>query len=150
VSTAEFKMGSIVRIKVALDELPKNRDAFTKNVINDMLDFFLREVKAKAPAKTGAYAESWKKGEVTATKGQIETPQGELFDILEFQGRKPGRIDAKDNVLAFIWNNAEVFFKFVMHPGFEEMPHVRPALRKTMKEGNRIINKNLKKHFRFF
>ena len=145
-----FKMGSIEQIVVAVKELPRNKDAFTKDVINDMLDFFLREVKEKAPAKTGAYAGSWKKGKVTATKGQIETPQGELFDILEFQGRKPGRIDAKGNVLAFIWRNAEVFFKFVNHPGFKEMPHVRPALRKTMKQFPEIFKKNLKKHFKLF
>lgn len=145
-----FRMVTIKEVVKAVGELPRNKDKFTKDVINDMLDFFLREVKAKAPSKTGAYASSWKKGKVTTKKGQIETPEGELFIILEFQGRDAGRIDAKDNVLAFIWRNAKVFFKFVNHPGFEEMPHVRPALRKTKKEFPKIFKKNLKKHFRLF
>jgi len=145
-----FNVGTIREVVRAVEELPRNKDKFTKDVINDLLNFFLREVKEKAPAKTGAYAQSWKKAKVTATKGQIETPEGELFIILEFQGRDAGRIDAKDNVLAFIWRNAEVFFKFVNHPGFEEMPHVRPALRKTKKEFPKIFKKNLKKHFRLF
>jgi len=150
VSAAQFKMGSIVRIKVAVDEIPKNKRQFIKDTLKELQTLFLKNIKAGAPSDTGKYKGSWKLKKFTGNIARVETKMGELFEILEFQGRKPGRINAKDNVLAFPWKGEDVFFKFVMHPGFEEMPHVRPALRKTMKEANRIINKNLKSNMRIF
>ena len=143
-------MGSIQRIKTAINEIPNNKKQFIKDSLKELQALFLKETKKNAPSKTGKYKGSWKTKNFTGNIARIETKLGELFEILEFQGRKPGRIDAKDNVLAFEWRGQDVFFKFVMHPGFEEMPHVRPGLRKTMREGNRIIFKNLKKNMRIF
>jgi len=145
-----FRMETVDTIIKSLDEL-KNKDQFTKSVLKDLQEIFLKEIHKKAPRNTGKYSESWKAGTVTPKKATVETPEGELYEILEFTGRKPGRINAKaGGVLAFKWRNADVFFKFVNHPGFDEMPHVRPALRVTMKQTQTVINKNLKKHFKLF
>ena len=81
----------------------------------------------------------------------VETPQGELFEILEFQGRRPGRIEKKvAEVLHFLVSGQDVFVRFVDHPGFDEIPHVRPSMRKVIKDGNRIVFKNLKKNVPMF
>jgi len=145
-----FKIQAFVPLNQAIDEL-KNPDKFKKALLTELQTIFLKKIKKNAPRKTGSYSQSWKAGEVTASKATVETPQGELYDILEFQGRTPGRIDASPgSVLAFVWNGADTFLAFVNNPGFEEMPHVRPALRETMKEYPQIFNKLFKKHFKLF
>lgn len=147
---SNWKIGSLDKVKVAVAEIAKNRDQFVKDTLNELADELLKEIKQKAPRDTGEYAGSWRKGSITGNKITVETPNGDLFTILEFTGRDPGRIDPFGDVLAFNWKGEDVFFRFVMHPGFDEMPHVRPAMRKTMKEANRIIIKNLKKNMRIF
>jgi len=145
-----WKIGSIEKVKVAVDEIPKNKDKFVKDTLNELADFLLSEIKKTAPRDTGEYAGSWIKESVKDNKIQVTTNEGDLFTILEFTGRDPGRIDPFGDVLAFNWRGEDVFFRFVMHPGFDEMPHVRPAMRKTIKGANAIIFKNLKKNMRIF
>lgn len=147
---SSFNMGSIQRIKTAINEIPNNKKQFIKDTLKELQELFLKETQKNAPSKTGKYKGSWKKKTFTGNIARIETKLGELFEILEFQGRKPGRITAKDTVLAFVWRGRDVFFPFVDHPGFEAMPHVRPALRKTMRDANRIIFKNLKRNMQIF
>lgn len=148
-SAASFKMEE--RIKVAIDEVPKNKAQFINDTLKELVKLLMKNIREAAPRDTGDYARSWKLGPITGNKATVETPKGELFTILEFQGRRAGRIDKKTaSVLAFKWRGQDVFFKFVMHPGFKEIPHVRPAIRKTMKEANRIIFKNLAKNMRIF
>ncbi len=145
--SATFKLGSIANIKVAIAKFPQNKDKFVADALNEFQEILLKEINKKAPKDKGEYAKSWKKGKVSGGKAQVETPKGELFQILEFQGRKPGRIEAKiADVLAFEWKGKQVFFKFVDHPGFKEMPHVRPSMRAIIKDGNRVVFKALKKN----
>jgi len=145
-----WKIGSLDKVKVAVEEIPKNRDQFVKDTLNELADELLKEIKKNAPRDTGEYAGSWMKESVKDNKIQVTTNEGDLFTILEFTGRDPGRIEPFGDVLAFNWRGEDVFFKFVMHPGFDEMPHVRPGMRKTIKMGNQIIIKNLKKNMRIF
>jgi len=145
-----WKIGSLDRVKVAVEEIPKNKAQFVKDTLNDLADELLKEIKKTAPRDTGDYANSWKKMSPSGDKITVETPEGDLFTILEFTGRDPGRIEPFGDVLAFNWRGQDVFFKFVMHPGFNEMPHVRPGMRKTIRMGNQIIIKNLKKNMRIF
>jgi len=130
-----WKIGSLDKVKVAVEEIPKNRDKFVKDTLNDLADELLKEIKKNAPRDTGEYAGSWRKQPAKDNKITVETPEGDLYTILEFTGRDPGRIEPFGDVLAFNWRGEDVFFKFVMHPGFDEMPHVRPAMRKTIKMG---------------
>ncbi len=145
-----WKIGSLDKVKVAVEEIPKNKDQFVKDTLNDLADELVKEIQKTAPRDTGEYANSWKKMSPSGNKITVETPAGDLFTILEFTGRDPGRIEPFGEVLAFEWRGVDVFFRFVMHPGFDEMPHVRPAMRKTMKQANQIIFKNLKKNMRIF
>ena len=144
-----FKMDRTLQKEMKL--FSSKKSAFTKGVLKDLQTIFLKEIKRLAPRDTGEYAQSWKAGEVTDTKATVETPQGELYDILEFEGRAPGRIDAvSGGVLAFEWRGMDAFFTFVDHPGFEKMPHVKPALKKTMQQVKKVIKENLKKQWRIF
>ena len=144
-----FKIGQSLMNSVK--ELEQNKGAFTKGVLKDFQTDWLKEINKLAPRKSGDYAASWKAGAVTSTKATVETPQGELYKILEFTGRTAGRIDAPaGGVLAFKWKGIDVFFKFVNHPGFHKMPHVKPAMRRVMGRSDQIFRRNLKKHFKLF
>lgn len=143
-----FKMDQTLQNNLKLFSTKKGD--FTRGVLKDLQTIFLKEIKRLAPRKTGDYANSWMAGTVTPTKATVETPQGELYDILEFKGRDPGLIEPFGDVLAFEWKGTDVFFKFVNHPGFPKIPHVKPALDKTMKEVPKVIRENLKKQFAMF
>ena len=150
-SVARFNLGGIARIKVEIAKIPRNKDKFVKDTLQDFQELLLKFIDEKAPRKTGDYAKSWKKGKLRMNVTTVETPQGELFEILEFQGRRPGRIEKKvAEVLHFLVSGQDVFVRFVDHPGFDEIPHVRPSMRKVIKDGNRIVFKNLKKNVPMF
>ena len=135
-------------ITPAVNELPRNYGKFAKKVLKELQDIFIKEIRKKAPRNTGDYANSWKAGTVSDIKATIQTPKGKLFMILEFQGRKPGRIEG--DPLAFVVNGEEVFVTFVNHPGFKEIPHARPAMRVTIQQANQVIRKHMKSTFRLF
>ena len=150
-SAATFRKDGIERVKTVINEIPRNKAQFIKDTLKELGDLLLKNIKQGAPSDSGDYARSWKVNAPQGNKVTLETPEGLLFDILEFQGRRAGRINKKTaSVLAFKWRGQDAFFAFVDHPGFKEIPHVRPAIRKTMKEANRIIFKNLSKNMRIF
>jgi len=101
-----------------------------------------------APRNTGEYASSWKVGPLIGNKITVETPQGFLYIILEFQGRLKGRIEG--DPLHFVINGVNVFVSYVDHPGFPPMPHARPALRDTMQEAVQVVIRLLREEISLF
>ena len=112
-------------------------------ILDESADVLLAEIRKTAPKKTGKYAKSWKKDNSTENSIQITTPMGNLYIILEFQGRRSGRISARRNVLHFQVDGQDVFAKFVDHPGFPPIPHVRPALKRVTPKIREIIHQKL-------
>lgn len=97
--------------------------------LDDAADVLLEDIRKNAPKDSGRYAKSWKKGRKTENTIELVTPQGRLFIILEFEGRRPGRIDRiRAEALHFEVSGEEIFARHVDHPGFPPIPHVRPAL----------------------
>ena len=104
----------------------------------------LMEVKKRAPVDTGAYKKSWKKGRITRQSAHVETPKKKLYKMLEFTGAKPHKIRAR-RVKYLHWvdkqTGKDMFRKEVNHPGFNPIPHARPAARKVSEQTAKAVIK---------
>lgn len=151
-SFTKFNDKGLQSIIVTLDRMPRDLSKFKQNTLKDFQKLLLSNIKkSKTPRNTGEYLGSWKNGSIKNNIAIVETPMGLLFVILELQGRKPGRISKKTaKVLHFQVNGQDVFVAFVDHPGFKEIPHVRPAMKKTLQKAHDIIFGNLGKTFPIF
>ncbi len=124
--------------------LAKDFEAAISRSLDALADELLKEIKRTAPRKTGDYAKSWRKGRKTKNSIQLETPKQMLYLILEFTGRRPGRIYGNPT-LVFEIDGKKIFARSVMHPGFKAIPHIRPALRKITQSAPKIIHKEMQK-----
>lgn len=135
----------------------KRKLLFTSTDIDDLgyeilnaLSIRLHElIVEKAPKDSGDYAKEWKIGEIQDNKVKISNPDNKKFTMLEFTGRRSGRIHGKP-LLHFTIDGEDVFVAFVDHPGFQPEPHVRPALTQLGRESKQIILDVIKKKFPMF
>lgn len=151
-ATISANFSDLIKITVELDRIPADFQKFQQNTLRDLQRLLLTNIQSKAPKNTGNYANSWKLGSITGNKAIVETPNGKLFIILEFQGRRPGRITPRTKqVLRFEDESGnEIFTMRVDHPGFPPIPHARPAMSETLQKAVSIIFENLKKTYPIF
>lgn len=136
-------------IEKELDSMDSNFIKYQEAVLKDLQDIFIKNVEKKAPKKTGKYSKSWKAGPINGNKATIYTPFGMLYAMLEWTGRSPGRISGK--LMVFEAETGETVFTMkIDHPGFDPVPHVRPALKKTMAECSPVLFAHLDKLSRMF
>lgn len=125
-----------------------NKEKFNRAVLIDSQDILLNYIKQLAPKKSGKYAKSWKKGMIRKNIADVTTTSGDLFEILEFTGADPQtRVrSAGQKPYVFKDENGITVFTFKINwPGFDNIPHVRPAMRKLEKDFPVILAANISK-----
>ena len=128
-----------------------NKEKFIRSVLTDAQVILLNYVQQLAPKKTGSYAESWKKDNIRGNKASISTKQKQLFVILEYTGVEPHLRVRSDKPYVFQVESGETVFTFrINHPGWKNIPHVRPALARLRKEFRTIIGANMTRYSMMF
>jgi len=123
-----------------------NQDKFQKAVLSDAQDILLNFIQKLAPRKTGKYAKSWRKGKITENTAQVITDQGDLYVLLEFTGAPPQLRTRSKGQGPYVFqaeDGSTVFTMKINWPGFDKIPHVRPAMRKLEANLNAIVAANL-------
>ena len=131
-----------------IDLIIKNQLQFQRAVLIDSQDILLNFIKQLAPRNTGKYADSWKKGKLTGKIAEVTSNQGKLFGILEFTGAKSQlrkRTKGQGPYVFTVSTGETVFSMTINWPGFENLPHVRPATRRLEKHLQAIIAANMSK-----
>ena len=119
---------------------------FQRACLTDIQEILLRFIKQLAPRNTGAYADSWRAEAIKGNKAVISSKAGKLFVILEFRGAKPGiREPRTAQALRFEIDGKVIFALRVNFPGFDAIPHVRPALKKLNADAKVIVAAHLSK-----
>lgn len=147
--TITFKDNSLQKL---IDNL-----TFTDQEIKDLSTDILKAlgkrleelIQERSPFDTGVYSADWKVNDVDGNSISVTNPDGKLFTILEFTGRRKGRIHGNP-FLHFTINGVDIIVAFVDHPGTQPEPHVRPALEQLGREGEEIIVKIFKDRFPMF
>lgn len=131
------------KITINKDQLRKLKD----EVLIELAEFLKTKIQEKAPKKSGEYSGNWKVNDPQNDKITVTNPDGKLFTILEFTGKRPTAIEAKEaKALHFVIDGVDIFVKFSNPGGFSPQPHVVPSLQELGRnEGERII-KNLIKN----
>ncbi len=123
-------------------------DDIKKNILEKSQKSLLNNIQRLAPRNTGEYANSWKLGPIDAESASIITPMGQLFIILEFTGAAPQKRQRKPPEKPYVFKakSGETVFTFkVDWPGFDKIPHAKPALLLTFKEIPDILKEELDK-----
>lgn len=136
----KFDVGPIIR---NLDGMNKNFEKYQTAVLRDLQLSLIKNIRKKAPRKTGKYADSWKAGAINGDTAIIETPFGMLYAILEWSGARASLRKGKLMVWEDETTGETVFAMKVNHPGIDKVPHVRPALKQTMAEAKPIMYAHL-------
>jgi len=140
--------------KTNFSEITKKFDIIQRNyedtkqlILAKAQELLLENIRRLAPRNTGAYAESWKKGEITENTATIETNQGKLYIILEFKGAAAGlRTPNTKKVMVFQGNSGNTVFTMKVNwPGFYKIPHAGPAMKLTLKEISTFLKDELQK-----
>lgn len=125
-----------------------NKEKFNRAVLIDSQDILLNYIKQLAPRKSGDYARSWKKGMISKNTAKVTTTLSQLFEILEFTGAKPQNRVRTGNQKPYVFkdeNGITVFTFKINWPGFDNIPHVRPAMRRLEKDFPIILAANSSK-----
>lgn len=140
------------RVLVTLGKVPANIKRWEKATLEDLAKVLEDSIKKLAPEKTGDYKTSWETTGVNGSIISVETPFGELFIILEFQGSNPHKIEAAPGgVLAFPDEAGNTVFTVrVNHPGFEPIPHVRQSIKVMLKAAPKIVFENMDRHIKIW
>lgn len=119
-------------IKQELKSLKSLKES--KEILEMQQKLFLKELASSSPRDTGEYHKSWKPLKPKKDTAIIQTKQGFLYNILEFDGCKPHKIRVK-NANSLHWEKPQGTHHFAMevnHPGFEPIPHTQPSLKKSL------------------
>lgn len=116
-------------------------------ILNAMANHLINLIREKAPKDTGEYAASWTASSLGSSSIKVSTFMSELFIILEYTGSDPHIIEAgilsgKSGKMALHWVDKQGVDQFrvrVPHPGFDNMPHVRPALEQLQRDQPTIV-----------
>lgn len=143
-----YKFNNFDKINIELDKIPQNLALVLDRSARQMAQLWLDLIKNRAPFDEGKYANSWNIDSINIQGNGAQiilgTPEGLLYVLLEFTGRKSGRINAKEGgVLRWEDETGVHFAKYVTHPGFQPSPHVRPALAELLRVAPFILLKNI-------
>ena len=135
--------------KFTIDRLPDDLAAATSGALDDLGRQLIKRIRATAPRAERRppgetrqrYSESWAVDKKTPRTISLRTSQGFLYRILEFTGAKPGpRVPRRAQALRWYSRNGKpVFASRVWFPGFQPLPHVRPAMRVVMSAAPDIV-----------
>lgn len=150
-------MSSIFNFKLDMSPIERelknmantNNEKFNRAVLVDGQDILLNYIRQLAPKKSGKYAKSWKKGQIVGKKAEVRTSAGKLFALLEFTGAKPQtRVRSPgQGPYVFKSESGEVIFTMKINwPGFDNIPHVRPAMKRLEKNFRIILAANMSKY----
>ena len=126
-----------------LEALQRAAEVAMARTLEEVADRLITEIRRTAPSKTGKYKDSWIKGKRARNRISISTPMGELYAILEFEGRTAGPIYGNP-ILRFEINGVVLYRHMVNHPGFPPIPHARPALNKVLRDAPNIYMRHVK------
>ena len=139
--TIDFKF-DLAKVMKFVENLDDNMSKVFEKTLNDAGELLVKELQKTSPFDTGVYASDWHISERTETSITITQPDGLLYVMLEFTGRRPGKIYGKP-YLVFDWKGKTWILRSVKHPGFSAQPHARPALNKVMAQLRDIFYKNV-------
>lgn len=126
-------------------------DELGNEILIALADRLVQLIKEKAPRDTGTYAENWAREEPAKGKIAVTNPDGKLFNILEFTGRRKIHVEPKKaKVLHFVIDGEDIFVMWSNPGATQPDPHVRPAMKQTMSESKKIIIAIIKKKFPMF
>ena len=146
-----FKNKSLDKLVEKLTFTDDEIKNLTKDILIALATRLQSLIEEKSPKKSGKYAKEWKVNDVQDNKITVSNPDGKLFTILEFTGKRQTHIEAAPGkVLHFVINGQDIFVKFSNPGAFDPIPHVRPALEDLGREGKGIILDIIKKKFPMF
>jgi len=151
-------MGGTVDIKFDVDKLRKKLvisqtqiDDLGKDILIALADRLVELIKEKAPKKSGKYKEGWKREDPKDEAIAITNPDGLLYNVLEFTGRRKMHITPKNvKVLHFVIDGKDIFVMFSNPGATQPEPHVRPSLEVLGREAVSMIMEIIKDKFPFF
>jgi len=126
-----------------------NNEKFNRAVLIDAQDILLNYIRQLAPRKSGKYAKSWKKGQIVGKKAEVTTTAGKLFALLEFTGAKPQTRVRSPGQGPYVFKDESgnvIFTMKINWPGFDNIPHVRPAMKRLEKNFRIILAANMSKY----
>lgn len=150
---AQFTPQSRAAVTKRLRELAPNAEAQIAKAQEDSAKELAEAIKARAPRKSGRYAESIEAGKLAGRNdgrkpiGMQETKDPNawgvfasyLWRFIEF-GTRPHTITAKKKPnLVFTVDGRRVVTKQVNHPGMEKRPHIFPTYRGMKKRIRRRV-----------
>lgn len=147
--TIQFKDNTLKKLSDKFTFSDGDISELAENILKALGKRLQELIQERAPFDTGVYASDWKVGSVVDNTITVSNPDGKLFTILEFTGRRPGKIKGKP-LLHFTINGKDIFVTFINHPGTNPEPHVRPALEQLGREAKDIILPIVKKQFPIF
>ena len=147
----KFKSNTIKDIAKKLELTDNDIDEMSDDILTALGGRLLQLIQKKAPKKSGKYADSWKLGDVNNNIITVSSPDGKLFTILEFTGKRKTHIEAEPGkVLHFVIDGKDIFVKFSNPGPSDAQPHVVPSLEELGREGKEIILKIVKRRFPIF
>jgi len=151
-------IGGIVDIKFDVEKI-RNKLVISSSKIdelgNDILiklaDRLVELIQEKAPKKSGKYADAWKREDPKDGEIAITNPDGLLYNVLEFTGRRQLHIvPNKAKVLHFVIDGKDIFVMWSNPAATQPEPHVRPALEVLGREAVPMILDIIKDKFPIF
>ena len=127
-----------------LDKAKKNFEfkQYLGKIIETSLEIIgkrLRDMlEESSPKDEGKFSKAWKVEPIQGNKIVVSNPDGKLFTMLEFTGRRPSKIKGKP-LLHFQINGEDVFVRFSNHPGFSPFPFARNSMDQLKREIKKII-----------
>lgn len=152
-----------------LEELSKFLNKLEENITQDFIEVqrktaesICEDAQNLAPKDTGLYANSIYVTDTEVNDNKISTSivtdatvisksNGQEYNLgkLLEEGTKPHEIRPVDaNVLHFTIDGEDIFTKLVHHPGFDSIPHFKPALWLNQDIYLENISKMLDKEFK--
>lgn len=153
-----WKFKNFEGVKSELSGIARGTPEMLRYLLENIAPVVAQDIQQRAPRSKKMninehYADEWKVEKITISEERgvaiISNPNDLLYVILEITGRSSGRIDGNPYLA---WEDPEtgetIIVRFVIHPGFQPTPHVRPALQNyTQKAGaivGTLVSKKLK------
>ena len=151
-------MGANLDINIDTDKLRKSLvisesqiEDLGKEILIALADRLVELIKEKAPRKSGKYADAWTREDPKDGIIAITNPDGLLYNILEFTGRKKLHIRPKDaKVLHFVIGGKDIFVMWSNPAATQPEPHVVPSFDQLGREAKGIITNIIKEKFPIF
>ena len=143
--------GTLEKLQKKIIITDKQLDELGELILIALADRYVELVQEKSPKKTGKYASEWKREEPEDNKISVTNPDGKLYNILEFTGRRKLHITPKNaKSLHFVIGGVDIFVMFSNPGATSPEPHARPALEDLGREAKKIVFDVTKKKFPMF